>query len=110
MKVNCFGCGIEKDTNTLELSPWAEQDGLYDGLISPLFVLDCQGDRISNDPNRYSEYRQVVVCHYCFHALEPDMWISKSCWENINPKIPYEKCPLYVADRYDPALVEKELK
>jgi len=106
MKVCCFGCGTEKDTEALETSPFAEEDGLVDEPISPLFVLDCQGPPIPNDPNHYSEFRQVVVCHACFHALSPDMWIGKSCWDGINPKIPYEKLPLYESGQCDPTKIK----
>jgi len=94
-KYYCFGCGAEKDITVLEISPSAEEDGLCDELITPLHILDCQGPIILNDTNGYSEYRMTAVCNICFHALSPDMWISKSCWESINPKIPYDKLPMY---------------
>jgi hypothetical protein len=94
----CFGCGIEKDMDILEASPFADGDGLTDEPIPPLFVLDCQGPQ--------KEFRQVVVCHNCFHRLEPDMWISKGMWDNINPAVPYEKLPIFVAGLSDPLLVK----
>jgi hypothetical protein len=106
MKINCFGCGIEKDTDILEVSPFAKEDYLIDDPIEPLFILDCEGDPIPNDPNNYSEYRMVVVCHVCFHALSPDMWIGKECWESINPKVPYDKLPMYVSGLTDPTLLK----
>jgi hypothetical protein len=102
MRMNCFGCGVEKDTETKEVSPFADEDGLTTDPIGPLHVLDCQGPRIPNDPDNYSEFRMVVVCHACFHALEPDMWISKNCWDTIKPKVPYEKLPHFVAGLHDP--------
>jgi len=103
MKMSCFGCGAEKDTGVLEASPFAEEDGLTDEPIAPLFVLDCQGPKKPGDPNGYSEFRMVVVCHACFHALEPDMWIGKDHWDAINPKVPYDKLPMYDFDkRNDP--------
>lgn len=106
MMTYCFGCGIEKDMNILELYSFGEEDGLCDDPIVPLFVLDCQGPLIPNDPNNYSEFRMVVVCHACFHALSPDMWIGKSCWESINPKVPYDKLPMYVDGLHDPTLLK----
>jgi hypothetical protein len=96
MKTNCFGCGVEKDTSTLEFYPYPDEDGITDEPIEPFFILDCQGPIITNDPDGYCEFRMVVVCHTCFHKLEPDMWISKGCWEVINPVIPYEKLPMWV--------------
>ena len=102
MRMHCFGCGVEKDTDVLEVSPFADADGLTTDPIGPLFVLDCQGPPIPNSPDKHSEYRMVVVCHTCFHALEPDMWISKNCWDSIQPKVPYEKLPDYVSGLHDP--------
>jgi hypothetical protein len=101
MKMRCFGCDVEKDIKVLEASPFAEEDGLIDELIDSLMVLDCQGSPIPNDPNNYSEFRMVVVCHECFHKLSPDMWISKACWEAINPKVPYDKLPMFVSELDD---------
>ena len=106
MKMRCFGCDVEKDTEVLEISPFAEEDGLTDEPIDPLMVLDCQGPRIPNDPNNYSEFRMVVVCHACFHKLSPDMWIGKTCWETINPKVPYDKLPMYVDGLCDLTLLK----
>lgn len=105
MKMHCFGCDIEKDTDILEVYPF-EEDGLTDEPIAPLMVLDCQGPLIPNDPNNYSEFRMVVVCHECFHKLSPDMWIGQSCWEAINPTVPYNKLPMYVSGLHDPTLLK----
>jgi len=101
MKLRCFGCDIEKDTEILEISPFAEEDGLVDEPIIPLFVLDVEDPQIPNDPNNDSEFRMVVVCHTCFHALDHDMWISKDNWDAINPIVPYHKLPLYDVDLSD---------
>lgn len=106
MRMCCFGCGVEKDTDVLETSLFAEEDCLVNDPISPLFVLDCQGPLIPNYPNNYHEFRMVAVCHTCFHALSPDMCISKNCWEAINPKVPYDKLPLYVDGLHDPTLLK----
>lgn len=93
----CFGCGIEKDMNALESYPFTEEDNLTHELIPPLMILDCQGPLLPDCPKgkSYCEFRMVVVCHTCFHNLSPDMWISKACWESINPKIPYDKLPMF---------------
>src|SRR5271154_5182881 len=106
MKIHCFGCNIEKDTQELEVSPFAEEDGLTDNPIEPFFVIDCQGPRIPNDPEKYFEFRMAVVCHTCFHRLSPDMWISKNCWEQINPTVPYGRLPMYVKGLHDPTLLK----
>jgi hypothetical protein len=99
--MRCFGCDTEKDLDILEISPFANEDGLCDEPIQPLFVLDCQGPLIPDDPNGYSEFRMTAVCHVCFHTLAPDMWISNECWEDLNPKIPYDKLPMYVSNLDD---------
>jgi hypothetical protein len=91
--MQCLGCGVEKDPAQKELYPYVA-DGLDCGApISPLLAIDCQGPRIPNDPNRYSEFRAVLVCHSCFHKLEPDMWVTAEGWLKLNPLFPYEKLP-----------------
>lgn len=103
MKNNCFSCGVEKDTEVLEVYPFADDGIVDDEPITPLFILDCQGPVIVDDPDNYSEFRMTVVCHSCFHKLSPDMWISKNCWDSLNPQTPYEKLPLFVPGIEDPA-------
>jgi len=39
--VKCFGCGVQKDTDVLEVYPYPE-DGVVDDPIAPLLVLDCE--------------------------------------------------------------------
>lgn len=39
MKVRCFGCDIEKDTDVLEVSPTADEDGLDGAPTEPFFVI-----------------------------------------------------------------------
>jgi hypothetical protein len=82
--MKCQGCGVEKDPNILEISPHHEEDGLCDSPIAPLQRLDCQ------DYNFHDKFRSVLVCHECFHKLQPDMWIAREHWEDINPVIPFE--------------------
>jgi hypothetical protein len=101
--LKCFGCGAQKDTDVLEASPYAEEDGIVDYPIGPLHVIDCQRGLIGA-----SEWKVVVVCHECFHKLDPDMWISENCWKSLNPVVPFEKLPLLSKDadrkqRDDPA-------
>ena len=63
--MKCFSCGIDPDT---------------DELISSLFCIECTN-------------RMAVVCHECFHRLQPDMWIDERCWELLNPVRPYDSLP-----------------
>lgn len=69
-----------------EVYPYPDQ-GLVDGPLPPLFVIECQ-------PRERDPYRAVVVCHECFHKLDPDQWIGQECWERISPMTPFEKLPL----------------
>ena len=83
MKVNCLACGVEKDTEIKEVYPYPE-DGLVDYPIRPVWYLDCQDG---------SDWRYVVVCPECFHRLDPDQWISRRCWEHLDPITPFEALP-----------------
>jgi hypothetical protein len=87
MKHRCYGCGVEKDMNVLESSPWAKEDHLTDQPIPPLSVLEIEPDADDAD------WRIGVVCHECFHKLSPDMWISESCWKRIDPRVPLTDLP-----------------
>jgi len=91
--MKCLACGVEKDPAQKELYPY--DDGqVQDEPIAPLYRLDVQGPAIPNHPMGYSEYRETVVCHECFHRLEPDMWISEECWKRLSPVTPYNLLPL----------------
>lgn len=83
MKKQCLACGVEKDTMVKEIYPYPE-DGLIEEPIDPLFDLDCQGA---------NEWRKVVVCHECFHRLDPDCWISDAGWMLLDPITTFEKLP-----------------
>jgi hypothetical protein len=83
MKVKCLSCGVEKDTEVKEVYPYPD-DGLVDDPIRPVSFLDCQDGR---------DWREVVVCHECFHRLEPDQWISRRCWETLEPVTPFGALP-----------------
>jgi hypothetical protein len=91
MKMQCWGCGTEKDTSAFEAYPYPEEERLTDEPIPPLFVIDCQPQEKEDG----HDYRVVVVCHECFHKLDVDMWIGSRCWRKLNPKIVFEKLPLY---------------
>lgn len=81
--LTCLACGAVKDMGALEIYPYP--DGVScDSPIEPLLSLDCQGE----------DWRVVTVCHECFHRLDPDMWISKRCWEALRPLVPFEQLPL----------------
>jgi hypothetical protein len=86
----CLGCGVEKDIAVLEEYPHKDTDGcIADGLcddpIQPLFDFHCDGGN--------GDWRVVVVCHECFHKLEPDMWINRKMWEGLNPVVPFLDLP-----------------
>jgi hypothetical protein len=83
MKKRCLACGVEKDTEVKECYPHPE-DGVIDDPTNPLFDIDCQGG---------NDWRKAVVCHECFHRLDPDQWISEACWQSLKPMIPFEKLP-----------------
>ena len=85
MKHHCYGCGVEKDTETLESG---SDCGLIPDLIPPLFALDCDPMVLQED------WRAAVVCHGCFQALDPDLWISRACWESLRPVVPFESLPV----------------
>lgn len=91
MKMQCWGCGQEKDTKMLEVYPHPEDERLTDEPIPPLFVIDCQPGEKEED----KRFRVVVVCHQCFHTLDVDMWISSNCWESLNPKVIFENLPFF---------------
>lgn len=84
MNVQCLSCGVEKNTGEKEVYPYPE-DGMVDEPIRPVFFLDCQDGE---------DWRKVVVCHECFHRLAPDQWISRRCWETLEPMTPFEALPL----------------
>ncbi len=95
MKMRCFACGIEKDLSVKEAYPFPH-DGLIDEPIEPLMVLECE----------WNDWRAAVVCHQCFHRLDPDMWISAQCWRGLNPLRRFEDLPRVAEDRNIAFLVE----
>ena len=105
MKTKCLACGVVKDTESLEVYPYADDGIDQDGPIKPLFVLECQGPR-TGEGDAQSEWRAVIVCHTCLHRLQPDLWISEQCWLSLSPLTPYGRLPLVLpathkSDRFD---------
>lgn len=84
MKMRCFGCGVEKDTEVDEF--WTEPDDMCttDVPIAPLSTICVQ----SRDPDE--EWRTTVVCNHCLFLLQPDAWISQDCWEGLGRKLEAE--------------------
>ena len=99
MKMKCWGCGTEKDTSVLEVYSHPEDERLIDDPIAPLFVIDCQPQEDKVDGKGF---RVVVVCHECFHNLDVDMWIGSNCWSALNPRVPFDKLPLFEKGRREP--------
>jgi hypothetical protein len=92
--MRCFGCGVYKDPEKKERYPHKEDGLVTNEPIAPLMVIDCQGPRIPNHPEGYSEFRVIVVCHECLHRLKPDMWVSEACWAELKPMVGYRQLPL----------------
>jgi hypothetical protein len=83
----CLACGVEKDASVKEGYPYPD-DGLIHDPIDPFMVIDCKPRG-----NPATEWREVTVCHHCFHKLDADMWISDHCWRALNPTVPFEELP-----------------
>lgn len=83
--MTCQACGVEKDPKVLETYPYPEDD-LWDEPIEPLLEIACQDYVGIPNPG---PFKKVLVCHACWHKLDPDMWISRNGWEALNPKVPW---------------------
>ena len=95
MKMNCFGCGIEKDTAVKEFYTAADDRLTHDIPIDPLIVL-CVSPATED-----GVWRHAVVCHTCFSKLDVDMWIGERCWLGLGPAIKFEDLPLHADDHGD---------
>lgn len=93
--MRCFGCGCEKSSDDAELYPYDDNHLVMDEPIPALFSMDCEGRKAPGEP---SDWRAVVVCHHCFHKLDPDMWIDDRGWNSINPKVRFENLPALQSD------------
>lgn len=40
------------------------------------------------------EFRRAVACLECCDRMDADMWVSRGCWDGLNPVVPYEQLPL----------------
>ena len=90
----CLACGIEKDTEKLEVvrEEIRKHMGLVEEPTLPLWELDCQPyDDISEE---HSKWRRVTVCTECLYRLDPDHWISSDCWKSLEPVVKFEDLPL----------------
>ena len=87
--MQCQSCGVDKDPSVYELYPYPESERICDDPVPPLFDIDCQ----PYDFGKGHQWKKVTVCHHCFEKLDPDMWISRKCWEKLNPLIPFDNLP-----------------
>lgn len=81
--MKCYGCGKQKNVNENEIYPY-EEDMITDEPVTPLFVVHCEAS---------PRWKAVVVCHECFHELQPDLWIDEKCWDMLDPVIPFDNLP-----------------
>jgi hypothetical protein len=98
--MQCFGCGVEKDTEKPERYA-GNLDIRKDKDVEPLLVLDVEPWGEDPEP-----WRAAVVCHSCFDRLEPDMWISSNCWHSIGPALEFRGLPELLSEAHkseDPA-------
>lgn len=86
-KFKCHGCGVEKDLTQKEVYPYPEDAIVTDRPVVPLYSLECE------PTDEGGKWKHVMVCHHCFHKLEPDMWISERCWESISPQTAFDALP-----------------
>lgn len=83
--MKCLACDIDKDMSVLEIYPFNDD---YDSApILPLLEMDCEPAFLN------SRWKRIFVCHKCFHELDPDMWISQSMWESLNPVVTFDDLP-----------------
>jgi hypothetical protein len=99
--MKCLACGVVKDTIARELYPYPD-DGVIEGEpIVPLFAIECQGPPLTWDETgrvTTAEWLIGIVCHHCFHRLNPDMWITDACWAALNPITPFGLLPRRLED------------
>lgn len=93
--MKCLACGIEKDLNVKETYPYQEEDGICDVPIAPFMVLEIQ------PIDEKEDWRMTVVCHECFHKLNPDQWIHERGWETLNPVVPFDRLPKEKEDKFN---------
>ena len=97
----CYGCGVKKDPEVEEM--YKGKTLCTDEPIPSLIVLDCQPYNF-DDPN----WKSVIVCLSCFDRLSLDMWISRNCWESLNPFILFNDLPKMCSrEIIDPVQIEE---
>jgi hypothetical protein len=42
---------------------------------------------VKGDSGIDDTWRTAFVCEQCYDEQEPDMWISRQCWEAFNPVV-----------------------
>lgn len=82
--MKCYGCGKEKNPFEKETYPYEDDTLTTEEPIEPLIVLECESSL---------GWKGVVVCHDCFHRLDPDMWIGERCWNSLDPAVKIENLP-----------------
>ena len=82
--MHCQSCGTPKDPSAPEVYPYPD-DGLTDRPIDPLM-------EVAVEPSG-GRWKSATVCHHCFHRLSPDLWISRACWESLNPAVGFDQLP-----------------
>jgi hypothetical protein len=88
--MKCHVCGIEKDPEQLEVFPWHEEHGIVDYPIEPLFNIDwCPAGGVIEE----GDWKNITLCHSCWHRLKPDMWTCQEHYESLNPVTPYDDLP-----------------
>jgi hypothetical protein len=57
-----------------------------------LLNIDCQpgGGGVGFEEKNW---KNVTLCHSCWHKLEPDMWTCQEHYKALNPIIPYDELP-----------------
>jgi hypothetical protein len=89
--MKCHMCGIDKDPAILEKYPFADEDGIIEDPIEPLFDIDCQPGGPGGMNLR--PWKKITLCHSCWHRLKPDMWTCQEHYEARNPVTPYNELP-----------------
>ncbi len=54
--------------------------------IATLMTIDCE-------PQAGGDWRAATMRHVCLHKIDPDQWISQSCWVSLHPVTPFEQLP-----------------
>lgn len=104
MKIRCFGCNIEKDTEKRETYPYDSDGVINDSPIQPLFIIDVQGS------GNFGDFKSAIVCHECFHRLDMDQWTSREIWERLKFITKYEDMPPCTTSEEEMASWQQEME